>query len=88
MKEHISLTCVQALFAVYLDLPRSFKALECQNKRSIYEGYQNAAQIEDIPLPATAQEQEARFEAITSKMSMQVQDLEQQLHLIFLHITF
>ena len=55
------------------------KALEYQNKRSIYEGYQNAAQIEDIPLPATAQEQEARFEAITSKMSMQVQDLEQQL---------
>ena len=30
-------------------------------------------------MPATAQEQEARFEAITSKMSMQVQDLEQQL---------
>ena len=34
---------------------------------------------ERFALPASIQEQEARFEAITSKMSMQVQDLEKQL---------
>lgn len=50
-----------------------------KNKYSIYEEYRSVETAGDIALPKTAQEQEARFEAITSKMSMQVQDLEHQL---------
>ncbi|MDE6220610.1 MAG: hypothetical protein K2G51_09315 [Lachnospiraceae bacterium] len=57
-------------------------ALEYRNKYSIYETYRLTETEEtarEIQLPATAQEQEARYEAITSRMSMQVQDLEKQL---------
>lgn len=55
------------------------KALAYKNKYSIYEEYKSVEPAEDIELPKTPQEQETRFEAITSKMSMQVQDLERQL---------
>ncbi|MDE5699410.1 MAG: hypothetical protein K2I96_18710, partial [Lachnospiraceae bacterium] len=57
-------------------------ALEYRNKYSIYETYrltETEETAKEIQLPATAQEQEARYEAITSRMSMQVQDLEKQL---------
>lgn len=40
----------------------------------------------DIQIPKTAQEQEARYEAITSRMSMQVQDLEKQLQKTSAHL--
>lgn len=55
------------------------KAADYQSKCSIYEVYKSAVLAEEIRIPETLQEQEARFEAITSKMSMQVQDLERQL---------
>lgn len=55
------------------------RSLDYQNKCSIYEPYRGSALEAKVQLPATAQEQEARFEAITSRMSLQVQDLEQQL---------
>ena len=61
--------------------------LDYKKKCSVYEPYRTAAspavesesKSEEIPLPASIHEKEARFEAITSKMSMQVQDLEKQL---------
>lgn len=40
----------------------------------------------DIQIPKTAQEQEARYEAITSRMSMQEQDLEKQLQKTSAHL--
>lgn len=55
------------------------KSLIYKDKYSIYKEYRAAEITEDVRIPNTAQEQEARFEAITSKMSMQVQDLESQL---------
>lgn len=63
------------------------RSLDYKKKCSVYEPYRTAAspavesetKSEEIPLPASIHEQEARFEAITSKMSMQVQDLEKQL---------
>ncbi|MDE7479074.1 MAG: hypothetical protein K2M91_14230, partial [Lachnospiraceae bacterium] len=72
---------LKSIESARLELDR--KILEYQNKYSIYEAYQSI-EIEkeltaQIQLPTTAQEQEARYEAITSKMSMQVQDLEKQL---------
>ncbi len=42
--------------------------------------------VSDIQIPGTAQEQEARYEAITSRMSMQVQDLEKQLQKTSAHL--
>lgn len=54
------------------------RSLDYKNKCSIYEPYRMTA-VSEIALPASIQEQEARFEAITSKMSIQVQDLEKQL---------
>jgi hypothetical protein len=54
------------------------RSLDYKNKCSVYEPYR-MAEASEISLPASIQEQEARFEAITSKMSMQVQDLEKQL---------
>lgn len=54
-----------------------------QNRRlvrdAIEAGKERMAEVLEISLPASIQVQEARFEAITSKMSMQVQDLEKQL---------
>ncbi|MBO5033355.1 MAG: hypothetical protein J6D08_16010 [Lachnospiraceae bacterium] len=55
------------------------KASEYREKYHVYEEYRDAVTEQDIPIPAAAQEQEVRFEAITSRMSMQLQDLEAQL---------
>ena len=55
------------------------KVSACRDKYSMYEEYKGIEVSQDIAIPATAREQEIRFEAITSKMSMQVQDLESQL---------
>ena len=71
---------LKTIESAHMDLDR--KALEYQNKSSIYETYrlsQTQDSTEEIQIPATVQEQEARYEAITSRMSMQVQDLEKQL---------
>lgn len=68
------------------------KVLEYRNKYSAYERYQSADVMtetetgSDIQIPATAQEQEARYEAITSRMSVQVQDLEKQLQKTSAHL--
>lgn len=55
------------------------KVVECRDKYSRYIEYQEVDVSLDIMIPKEAKEQEIRFEAITSKMSMQVQDLEIQL---------
>ncbi|MDE7324299.1 MAG: hypothetical protein K2N73_16620 [Lachnospiraceae bacterium] len=68
---------IRSIERAHAELER--KSLDLRNKCSLYEAYRQTAITEEIPLPPTAQEQEARFEAITSKMSMQVQDLEKQL---------
>lgn len=68
---------IRSAESAHADLER--RILDCRTKYSIYEPYRSAESGEEIVLPATAEEQEARFEAITSKMSMQVQDLERQL---------
>lgn len=68
---------IRSVESAHADLDR--RILDCRTKYSIYESYRSAESVDQIVLPATAQEQEARFEAITSKMSMQVQDLERQL---------
>lgn len=71
---------LKSIESAHMELDR--KALEYRNKYSMYETYQSMKteeNAEEIQIPATAQEQEARYEAITSRMSMQVQDLEKQL---------
>lgn len=68
---------IQSIERAHAELDR--RVLDCRTKCSFYEPYRLAELAEEIVLPATVQEQEARFEAITSKMSMQVQDLEKQL---------
>lgn len=55
------------------------KILELRDKCSVYEEYKGIEAPHDIAIPNTTSEQEIRFEAITSKMSIQVQDLESQL---------
>lgn len=52
-----------------------------EDKYNIYAEYKQSVETQQMqkPLPDTAQEQEIRFEAITSKMSVEVQDLENQL---------
>lgn len=55
------------------------KVVECRDKHSRYIEYKEVDVSLDIMIPKEAKEQEIRFEAITSKMSMQVQDLEIQL---------
>jgi len=79
---------LKSIESAHIELER--KVLEYQNQCSIYESYQSieiGQEIaEDIPIPATLQEQEARYEAITSKMSMQVQDLEKQLQKTSAHL--
>lgn len=57
------------------------KAQAYKDKDSIYAAYCSDSTddiAQDIQIPETPQEQEIRFEAITAKMSVQVQDLEQQ----------
>lgn len=68
---------LKTIESVHTELDR--KVLEVRNKCSIYETYRSVTIPEEIYIPTTVQEQEARYEAITSKMSMQVQDLEKQL---------
>ena len=71
---------LKSIESAHTELDR--KVLEYRNKYSIYETYRlmkTDETAEEIQIPATAQEQEARYEAITSRMSMQVQDLEKQL---------
>ncbi|MDE6363519.1 MAG: hypothetical protein K2L86_04530 [Lachnospiraceae bacterium] len=72
---------IKSIESARVELDR--RSLDYNSKYSIYEPYRMAESIitdsEEISLPASIQEQEARFEAITSKMSMQVQDLENQL---------
>lgn len=74
---------IKSIESAHAELDR--KALEYRNKYSVYEMYQ-ADEETSIQIPATAQEQEARYEAITSRMSMQVQDLEKQLQKTSVHL--
>lgn len=75
---------LKSIESAHAELDR--RSLEYRNKCSIYEAYQAVETASDIQLPVTVQEQEARYEAITSKMSMQVQDLEKQLQKTSAHL--
>lgn len=71
-REHL-----KTIEGAHIELER--QALEYQNKYRIYETYRFAADAGEVPVLGNIREQEARYEAITAKMSIQVQDLEKQL---------
>ncbi len=68
---------LKTIESLHAELDR--QALEYRKKYNIYEAYHSAVVATEIEIPENVSEQEARYEAITAKMSVAVQDLEKQL---------